>query len=99
MYLDADLSHNPVGSVVFVVLAVDVEEGGQFGVQLACRNHLVRIECFAHGYGLQVFDVIFEVALIFLGMEDSSAEVLDLDHACRIMIMMSSLFVERIVLT
>lgn len=81
--------------MAFVMLAVNVEEGRGFWVQFALRDHVCSLESFAHGYVLQVFYVIFEMVLIFLGTEHCSDKVLDLDHVCRFMITNASLIVEQ----
>lgn len=79
-YLHADFGEDAVGGVGEVVLAVDVEEGGGFGLEAAAGDHLRSVERLAHGDAFEMLDVVVQNGLVLLGVEDGAVEILHLHH-------------------
>jgi hypothetical protein len=85
--LETDLSEDSKGGMVEIMLPVDIEKRLRFWCESSGGDHLCSIECFAHGYLLEVFYVAMEDELVFSRGKDCAAEVLDLDHVQLLKIM------------
>jgi hypothetical protein len=79
-YFYANFSEDAVGGVAEIVLAIDVEEGGGFGLEATAGDHLGSVESLAHGDAFKMFDVVVQNGLVLLGMEHSTIEILHLHH-------------------
>lgn len=81
--------------MALIILAIYVEEGLLLREEFSLGKHFGSLECFAHGDGLQMLDVVLQEDPILFGVKDGAIEVFNLDHLCEIIdYRPRSLFVE-----